>query len=126
MNKTEMAMKLAKKTGLSQGKSAEILDALFSAHPRKGIIAVALDSGEKVTIPGFGSPPFGGAPSSAPPAKEYSGRASCSAAGFAGVSIGALWRWCHLNRGGRRERRDRSTACPSFPCLLRDLRALCG
>jgi nucleoid DNA-binding protein len=36
MNKTEMAMKLAKKTGLSQGKSAEILDALFSAHSRKG------------------------------------------------------------------------------------------
>ena len=55
MNKTEMAMKLAKKTGLSQGKSAEILDALFSAQPRKGVIATALDAGEKVTIPGFGT-----------------------------------------------------------------------
>ena len=55
MNKTEMAMKLAKKTGLSQGKSAEVLDALFSAQPRKGVIATALDAGEKVTIPGFGT-----------------------------------------------------------------------
>jgi DNA-binding protein HU-beta len=55
MNKTEMALKLAKKTGLSQGKAAEIVDVMFSAQPRKGIIATALDAGEKVTIPGFGT-----------------------------------------------------------------------
>ncbi len=55
MNKTEMAMKLAKKSGLSQGKAAEILDVLFSAQPGKGIVATALDAGEKVTIPGFGT-----------------------------------------------------------------------
>jgi len=55
MNKTEMALKLAKKTGLSQGKAAEIVDVMFSAQPRKGIIASALDAGEKVTIPGFGT-----------------------------------------------------------------------
>jgi len=55
MNKTEMAMRLAKKTGLSQGKAAEVLESLFSAQPRKGIIATALDAGEKVTIPGFGT-----------------------------------------------------------------------
>ena len=55
MNKTEMAMKLAKKTGLSQGKAAEVLETLFSAQPTKGIIATALDAGEKVTIPGFGT-----------------------------------------------------------------------
>ncbi len=55
MNKTEMAVKLAKKTGLSQGKAAEVVDALFSAQPRTGIIATALDAGEKVTIPGFGT-----------------------------------------------------------------------
>jgi DNA-binding protein HU-beta len=55
MNKTEMAMKLAKKTGLSQGKAAEVLEVLFSAQPRKGIIATALDADEKVTIPGFGT-----------------------------------------------------------------------
>ena len=55
MNKTEMAMKLAKKAGLSQGKAAEILDVMFSAQPGKGVIATALDAGEKVTIPGFGT-----------------------------------------------------------------------
>jgi len=55
MNKTEMAMKLAKKTGISQSKAAEIIDTMFSAHPRKGLIATALDAGEKVTIPGFGT-----------------------------------------------------------------------
>jgi len=55
MNKTEMAVKLAKKTGLSQGKAAEVLDNIFSAQPRKGIIATALDAGDKVTIPGFGT-----------------------------------------------------------------------
>ena len=55
MNKTEMAMKLAKKTGLSQGKAADVLDVLFSAQPGKGVIATALDADEKVTIPGFGT-----------------------------------------------------------------------
>jgi len=58
MNKTEMAMKLAKKVGISQGKAAEIIDTMFSAHPRTGLIATALDAGEKgekVTIPGFGT-----------------------------------------------------------------------
>ncbi len=55
MNKTEMAMKLAKKTGLSQGKAAEVLEVVFSAQPRKGIIATALDADEKVTVPGFGT-----------------------------------------------------------------------
>lgn len=56
MNKTEMANKLAKKVdGLSQGKAQEIIDVIFSAQPRKGIIATALDAGDKVTIPGFGT-----------------------------------------------------------------------
>ena len=55
MNKTEMAMKLAKRAGLSQGKAADILDILFSAQPGKGIIATALDADEKVTVPGFGT-----------------------------------------------------------------------
>ena len=57
MNKTQMAMQLAKRTGLSQGKAAEVLDALFSAQPGKGIIAGALAGKEtqKVTIPGFGT-----------------------------------------------------------------------
>ena len=55
MNKTEMAMKLAKKAGLSQGKAAEVLEIVFSASPGKGIIATELDAGEKVTVPGFGT-----------------------------------------------------------------------
>jgi DNA-binding protein HU-beta len=55
MNKTEMAMKLAKRAGLSQGQASGILDILFSAQPGKGIIATALDADEKVTVPGFGT-----------------------------------------------------------------------
>lgn len=55
MNKKEMAAKLAKKTGLSQAKALEVINAIFSAEPREGIIAVELDAGRKVTIPGFGT-----------------------------------------------------------------------
>lgn len=55
MNKKEMAAKLAKKTDISQAKAAEILNALFDSRPGKGIIAVELDAGRKVTIPGFGT-----------------------------------------------------------------------
>ena len=55
MNKTEMAMKLAKKTGMSQGQAQEVLEVIFSAQPRAGLIATALDGGEKVTVPGFGT-----------------------------------------------------------------------
>ncbi|MCP4896790.1 MAG: HU family DNA-binding protein [bacterium] len=55
MNRTELATRLAKKTGISQKQANEILEIVFSAEPRKGIIAVALDAGQKVTIPGFGT-----------------------------------------------------------------------
>lgn len=55
MNKKEMAAKLAKQTGLSQAKAMEVLNAIFSADAGKGIIAVELDAGGKVTIPGFGT-----------------------------------------------------------------------
>lgn len=53
MNKSELAVKLAKKVGLTQAKAAEVVDAIFS--PQKGIVAVELDAGRKVTIPGFGT-----------------------------------------------------------------------
>jgi DNA-binding protein HU-beta len=53
MNKSELATKLAKKVGLTQAKAAEVVDAIFNAS--KGIIAVELDAGHKVTIPGFGT-----------------------------------------------------------------------
>lgn len=55
MNKTEFAQKLAKKAGVSQAKALEIIDIIFSAKPGEGIIAVELDAGRKVTIPGFGT-----------------------------------------------------------------------
>lgn len=55
MNKTEMAKKLAKKAGLSQGQAADVLEIVFSAQPGKGIIATALDADDKVTVPGFGT-----------------------------------------------------------------------
>ena len=55
MNKKEMAAKLAKNTGLSQAKAADVINAIFDARSGKGIIAVELDAGRKVTIPGFGT-----------------------------------------------------------------------
>jgi nucleoid DNA-binding protein len=54
VNKTEMAKKLAKKTGLSQAKASEVLDTIFSTEPGEGIIAVELDAGRDVSVAGFG------------------------------------------------------------------------
>ncbi len=53
MNKTELITKLAKKSGLTQAKAAEAVDAIFNAH--KGLIVAELAGGKKVTLPGFGS-----------------------------------------------------------------------
>jgi DNA-binding protein HU-beta len=53
MNKSELAVKLAKKAGVTQAKAGEVVDAIFNAN--KGIIAVELDAGRKVTVPGFGT-----------------------------------------------------------------------
>jgi DNA-binding protein HU-beta len=53
MNKSELAVKLAKKVGLTHAKAADVVDAIFNAH--KGIVAVELDAGRKVTVPGFGT-----------------------------------------------------------------------
>lgn len=55
MNKKEMAAKLAKQAGLTQAKALEVITLIFDATPRHGIIAVELDAGRKVTIPGFGT-----------------------------------------------------------------------
>ncbi len=55
MNKTELAQKLASKTGLTQAKANEVVDALFSSKPGHGIIAVELDADRKVSITGFGT-----------------------------------------------------------------------
>ena len=53
MNKSEMARKLASRSGLTQAQSAEVLEIVFS--PVLGIIADQLDAGEKVSIGGFGT-----------------------------------------------------------------------
>ena len=50
-----MAEKLAKKCDLSQAKAAEVIDCIFSTKDGHGIIAVELDAGRKVQIPGFGT-----------------------------------------------------------------------
>ncbi len=55
MNKKEMAAKLAKNTGLSVAKAGEVINEIFSADSGNGIIAIELDAGRKVTIPGFGT-----------------------------------------------------------------------
>jgi DNA-binding protein HU-beta len=55
MNKTELVDKLAHNTGLTKVKSAEVVNALFDTDPGKGIIAVELDAGRSVSIPGFGT-----------------------------------------------------------------------
>ncbi|PIE16088.1 MAG: DNA-binding protein HU [Proteobacteria bacterium] len=55
MNKTEFAAKLAKKADVSKAKALDILDIIFGAKPGEGIIAVELDAGRKVTVPGFGT-----------------------------------------------------------------------
>jgi len=46
-------VKLAKKVGLTHAKAADVVDAIFNAH--KGIVAVELVAGRKVTVPGFGT-----------------------------------------------------------------------
>ena len=53
MNKSEMAVKLAKKVSLTHAAAANVVDVIFNAH--KGIVAVELDAGRKVTLPGFGT-----------------------------------------------------------------------
>lgn len=55
MNKKELVAKLAKKTGLSQVKAMEAVNAIFGAELGEGIIAEELDGGQKVLIAGFGT-----------------------------------------------------------------------
>jgi len=55
MNKTEMIAKLAKKTGLTKQQASDAVNAIFDTDPGHGIIAVELDAGRTVTLPGFGT-----------------------------------------------------------------------
>jgi len=55
MNKKQFIEKLAKKTGLTLKNAGMVVNAIFDATPGKGIIAVELDAGGKVSLPGFGT-----------------------------------------------------------------------
>jgi DNA-binding protein HU-beta len=55
MNKTELCAKLAKKTGLTKTQATDLVNVLIDTEPGKGIIAVELDAGRNVTVPGFGT-----------------------------------------------------------------------
>ena len=55
MNKKEMAAALAQQANLSQAKAADVLNCIFDTNAGSGIIAGELDSGGKVTVPGFGT-----------------------------------------------------------------------
>jgi len=55
MNKKEFSEKLAKKADISIAKASEIVNIIFSCKDREGIIAIELDAGRSLTIPGFGT-----------------------------------------------------------------------
>ena len=55
MNKTELVEKVAAKTGMTLKDAKLIVDSIFSAIPKEGIIAAELNAGRKVQITGFGT-----------------------------------------------------------------------
>ncbi len=55
MNKAELVDRLAEATELSKKDARTAVDALFATDPRSGVIANALEAGEKVQITGFGT-----------------------------------------------------------------------
>jgi nucleoid DNA-binding protein len=55
VNKSELVIKLAKKTGMSQREAKDCVDVLFATESKKGIIATELDAGRRVQITGFGT-----------------------------------------------------------------------
>ncbi|MCO4763923.1 MAG: HU family DNA-binding protein [Myxococcales bacterium] len=55
MTKKELAAKLASSVDLTQGKALEVVNAIFDTKPGNGIIAIEMDAGRKVTLPGFGT-----------------------------------------------------------------------
>lgn len=55
MNKADLVDRLAEASGLSKKDARAAVDALFATDPRNGVIANALEAGEKVQITGFGT-----------------------------------------------------------------------
>lgn len=54
MNKSEMIANVAEKAGVTKSVALSVVNAIFDAS-RGGVIAGALGSGGKVSIPGFGT-----------------------------------------------------------------------
>lgn len=55
MNKSDLINRVAEECQLNQKDARGIVEALFATDPRQGIIANALEAGEKVQITGFGT-----------------------------------------------------------------------
>ena len=55
MNKTELIERLAEQCDFSRKDAKNAVEALFATDLRNGIIATALENGEKVQITGFGA-----------------------------------------------------------------------
>lgn len=55
MTKDDFAEKLASKADIPKSKAHEVIDALFSTEPGKGILALELEAGRDFTITGFGT-----------------------------------------------------------------------
>ena len=122
MNK-QLSIALSDRTGLSQVKSMEVLNALFDSRPgSEGIIPAALSS-ERVVIPGFGT--FGTKVRASPGHQPRTPtRRSRSPRGSSPSSSRA-------SSGGRSARRTRvSAGAPhvvlALTCLRPDLGAACG
>jgi len=55
MNKGELIDRLAETAGMDAKHARMAVEALFATDPRNGVIARALESGDKVQITGFGT-----------------------------------------------------------------------
>ncbi len=55
MNKAELIDRLADACGMDKKDARQAIEAIFATDPRNGIIASALEAGEKVQITGFGT-----------------------------------------------------------------------
>lgn len=55
MNRQELIERLAQRTGLPEAASRRVVKEIFGASGSDGLIADALDRGERVALAGFGS-----------------------------------------------------------------------
>ncbi len=55
MNKADLIDRLAEMSGMEKKDAKKAVEALFATDPRNGVIASALEAGEKVQVTGFGT-----------------------------------------------------------------------